>query len=99
MIRGTTPKHTFNVDVDLTDAQSIYITYKQLNRVVVEKAKSDINVSSDALQCDLTQKETLAFNSKYPVKIQIRAGYEGGSAVASNIIETTVGEILKGGEI
>ena len=99
MVRGTTPTHTFNVDVDLSDAQSVYITYKQLSRVIVEKSKADITISSDALVCELTQKETLAFSSKYPVFIQIRAKFEGGSAVASNIIETTAEAILKGGEI
>ena len=99
MIRGTTPEHTFTVDVDLTDAESLFITYKQLDRVIIEKTKGDIEVTAEALKCVLTQHETLALNTKYPVKIQIRAGYEGGSAIASNIITTTVEEILKGGEI
>lgn len=32
MFRGTTPTNIFNVNVDLTNAEVIYITYSQQNK-------------------------------------------------------------------
>ena len=41
MIRGTTPTNIFNVDVDLTTATAIYITYNQNGKTVFEKSLAD----------------------------------------------------------
>lgn len=98
MIRGTTPTHIFNVNVDLSEAEVIYITYKQSDSIVVEKEKADCTVSGEAISVKLTQEDTLKFNTA-PVEIQIRARFPDGSAIASNIMQTTVTRILKGGVI
>jgi hypothetical protein len=100
MIRGTTPTHIFTVDVDLSTAVAIYITYEQNGRNLVEKDISDITVAEDAethektLTTTLTQGETLRFRSG-DVRIQIRAKFANGSAPASEMIYTTAEEILK----
>jgi hypothetical protein len=109
MIRGTTPTNTFTVDMDLRAADVIYITYKQGCTVVVERTKDQLDsITATELTLTLTQDETLKFNrapvNTYPsytdfVSIQIRARFSNGLAVASNIIKTTVGEILKDGVI
>lgn len=96
--RGTTPTHIFNTDVDLSEAEVIYITYRQGSKTVLEKAKEDIEVEESKLSVRLTQKETLAFKAS-KVKVQIRARFNDGSAIASNIIDTTAEAILKDGEI
>lgn len=98
MIRGTTPTHIFNVNVDLSEAEVIYITYKQSESIVVEKEKADCTVSGETISVKLTQEDTLKFNTA-PVEIQIRARFPDGSAIASNIMQTTVTRILKGGVI
>ncbi len=110
MIRGTTPTNTFTVDMDLRTADVIYITYKQGDQVVVERTKDQLDsITATELTLTLTQEETLKFNQK-PVNtystcytdfvaIQIRARFSNGLAVASNIIKTTAGEILKDGVI
>lgn len=98
MFRGTTPTNVFNVDVDLTNAEVIYITYKQQNKVVFEKEKSDITVTETALTVKLTQEETLKLTER-EVEIQIRARFSDGTALASNIIKTTASKILKDGVI
>ena len=95
--RGSTPTNVFNVNVDLRDAK-IYITYKQNNKIIVEKSGSDIQVERNKLTTRLTQAETLRF-SVGPVRIQIRYVRPNGSSDASNIIETRAEEILKDGEI
>lgn len=98
MRRGTTPTHTFLVDLDLTAAQVIYITYSQQNTPVLSKEIGDITVSADSLVTRLTQAETLQFKER-EVEIQIRARFSDGTAVASNIIKTTAERILKDGVI
>lgn len=98
MIRGTTPTHIFNVNVDLTDADVIYITYKQSDSIVVEKEKSDCTITADSVSVTLSQEDTLKFNTA-AVEIQIRARFPDGSAIASNIMQTTATRILKGGVI
>ena len=98
MFRGTTPTNVFNVDVDLTNAEVIYITYKQQNKVVFEKTKDDITVTENSLTVKLTQEETLKLTER-EVEIQIRARFSDGTALASNIIKTTASKILKDGVI
>ncbi len=100
MIRGTTPTNTFTVDMDLRTADVIYITYKQGCTVVVERTKDQLDsITATELTLTLTQEETLKFNEGGFVAIQIRARFSNGLAVASNIIKTTAGEILKDGVI
>ena len=98
MTRGTTPLHRFYVDIDLTGAEAIYITYKQFG-VTIEKTGSDISVTENYLDVALTQEETLAFSDRVKVEIQIRAKFSDGKAVASNIARASVHEILKQGAI
>ena len=97
--RGTTPEHIFKTDIDLSDAEVIYITYKQGKDVVVEKEKDDLTLSPDAIKVKLSQDETLRFKKNLDVRVQIRVRFADETALASNIIETTAGEILKEGVI
>lgn len=98
MVRGTTPTNIFSVNVDLRNADVIYISYSQQKRVVFEKTKADILVTENTLTVTLTQEETLALADR-EVEIQIRARYLDGTAIASRIITTTAGAVLKDGVI
>ena len=98
MYRGTTPLNIFTVDADLTTAEVIYITYKQGCKVVIEKDIDEIEVVADKLTVRLSQEDTLKFDYR-EVEIQIRARYPDKTAIASNIIKTTVEHILKDGVI
>lgn len=103
MYRGTTPTNTFTSELDLSNAVVVYITYKQNKQVVFEKGKEDITFSSDdsnyVMSIELTQEETLKLSPNNSVAIQIRARFADGNAVASNIITTSVAQILKEGVI
>ena len=99
MVRGTTPTHTFLTDVDLTDAEALYVTYKQNGRILVEKALEDVSISEDMVTVRLTQAETLRFSPIGRVRMQIRARFADGTAIACSVIEADVNEILKDGEI
>lgn len=99
IIRGTTPTNIFNVNVDLTEAEDIIISYAQKGNVVINKMISDIDVTEDALSTTLTQTETLKLDAAYNVEIQIRALFDDGTAIASDIISVDVGAILYEGVI
>ena len=104
MYRGTTPTNTFRTAQDLSDADVVYITYKQANKVIFEKAKDDITFGTDGnmhtLTVKLTQANTLAFfKGSKSVEIQIRARYPDGTAIASEVVTTSVSEVLKDGII
>lgn len=100
MQRGTTPTHTFTFGETLSGAvfDKIFITYKQGEKVIVEKSVKDIVVTEDSFIVKLTQAETLLF-SPGQVQIQIRVKTINGQALASNILTVPASEILKDGEI
>lgn len=99
MIRGTTPTHIFETDIDLSDADVIYVTYEQNDTVVIEKEKSELSIAEKEISLTLSQEETLRFNTSSEIKIQIRVRFIDGLAVASSIITTDAHEILKEGVI
>lgn len=103
IVRGTTPLQTFTVDLDLTRAEVIYVSYKQKGslRVLVERNREGFEVFPDKIQFRLTQEETLKFNKmkNVEVEIQIRARFPDGVAVASNWMFADVGLIVKDGVI
>ena len=98
MIRGTTPTHTFKVNVNLSNAEVIYLTYKQGDKVTIEKTKEDMEITPTTISVRLTQEDTLAF-TKASVEVQIRARFSDGTAIASNIMRATSERILKNGVI
>ena len=98
MIRGTTALNIFTTDKDLRDAR-VYVTYSQKGRVVCEKTNEDIVINEDSIAVGLEQTDTLRMSAKDPLQIQIRYVKEDGTANASNIITTTVDDVLKGGVI
>ena len=95
MRRGTTPTHIFTVDIDLTDASAVFITYSQLREVVLEKGMDDLTITPEEISVKLTQEDTIAFHDEYDVEIQIAAKFEDGSVIRSQIIRTDVQRILK----
>lgn len=98
MRRGTTPTITITTDIDLTNASNLFVTFKQDGCKEVEKTLDDVTVTEDTVVVNLSQTDTLTFDSTKQVKFQIRATL-GDNKVASNVMSATVNEILKQGEI
>lgn len=96
--RGSTPTHTFDVDVDLT-AATIYISYSQGGKIVAEKTGTDLTVTETKITTQLTQAETLRFAEDKTVGIQIRYKQTDGTADVSDIIYVPVDRLLKEGII
>lgn len=100
MRRGSTPTNVFTVPFDLSQA-TVYISYEQNKRVVVEKTGEDLtfdHAEDYTITVNLTQEDTLAFVPG-EVLIQIRYVFPTGDADASNIIRTTADRIIKDGVI
>ena len=98
-MRGTTPTITITTNMDLTDAEVVYVTFKQSAYQVVEKAKADLIITSSSIELELTQAETLKFKDNEQVEFQIRGRFADGTAVKSNVMKTTVTRLLKEGVI
>lgn len=101
MRRGSTPINVFFLDLDLSGA-TVYISYEQGKRVLVEKTNEDMTFSTDGdkfvITVTLTQEETLRFKSG-EILIQCRYVTPTGEADASNIIRADIERILKDGVI
>ena len=92
---GTTPTHTFTIPFDITLISKLRILYSQNNEVLITKELGDCTVLDNAVEVKLTQQETLAFDPRYNVEIQLRVLTAGGDALSSDIITTTVNRCLE----
>lgn len=102
MLRGTTPQLTFNMPIDITNAAEVWLTFSQNKREIFTLTKKDMEITAKSVVCRLTQKQTLSLDASKRLEMQFRVGFGGATqrdAFASNIIATTVEEILKDGEI
>ena len=99
MIRGTTPKLNFKLPFNVSILNNLYITFNQNNKTLLEKTLNDCVLKGNVVAISLSQEETLSFSAKENIEIQLRAKTIEGDALASNIIITSVGEILKEGVI
>ena len=97
MRRGTTPINTFTTPISLIGA-TVFVDYEQDRQIVIEKTGEDLTVTDTEVTLELTQEDTLRL-CHGNVFIQIRAVFPDGTALASNIIQTTAERIIKDGVI
>lgn len=101
MYRGTTPTLCFTVmtELDLSKVKQMWVT---LQNLVYERTYSGDEVRIDDKQkkvyVDMTQEETLSFSAG-KIDIQIRMLMDDDRAYATEIVTTTVDEVLKDGVI
>ena len=82
--RGTTPSFTFDMSVHLGNIAEIYITFKQLDTIIVEKTKKDIHIiDENSIKVTLTQDESLLFSDKYEVECQFMIKYVNNVVITS----------------
>lgn len=103
MYRGTTP--TINLittsieDLNYIDISDLYVTFMQNEVLIIEKTLSDVTLNLNTISMTLTQEETLLFDFKKTVNIQVRIKCGDNCAICSNIVNTTFDKILKEGVI
>lgn len=99
MIRGTTPTLTFTLPFPVNTLAEAYITFTQRKEIVLEKSLTECSQNEDCLSVTLTQEETLGLQCHCETEIQLRVKTLQGEALASDIIKTDTGRILKDGVI
>ena len=105
--RGTTPTHIFKTSVDLTDATELFLTYKQIDSVRIEKTLDDVTIEpindddvyKTLIKVTLTQADTIGLKAGEYVDIQARVKFPDEKAIASDILNVPVRGILKEGII
>ena len=99
--RGTGPTLGFTTPYEQELVDRGYITFQQngVNVLDIPFDGDQVEIEDNMIYCTLTQSQTLVFDSKVNLKIQIRAVLTSGVPVASQEISTTVGSILKDGVI
>ena len=55
---GSTPKHEFTLPFDVSLIDQFKVTYKQNEKIILEKYLEDFDVSGNKLYVTLTQEET-----------------------------------------
>ena len=93
-MRGTTPTHTFTLPIPLEGFKVIRIIYSQNDKVIVRKDKGDCEVEGNKIVTRLTQRETLRFDDKEKVEIQIRFLTYDGEASKTEIKTTSATRCL-----
>lgn len=96
MIRGTTPTHIFKINIDPDIIKDVHIIYAQNDEILIEKSTKDCNIEKDSICVRLSQEESLLFDCKKVVQIQIAVLTHQGDCMKSKIINVGVDKCLKG---
>lgn len=99
MIKGTTPTHTFRLPFDTSIIKEVMVIYAQNEMEVFHKDKYECEFSGKKIIVKLSQEETLLFNHRQNVQIQVRVLTNDDVAVASQIKEITIQNCLNSGVI
>lgn len=95
MIRATTPTHSFELPFNYEEFVSkILITYKQGDKIVLEKTENDITFDGNVVSFEFTQEETLLFDKDIMVDIQVRVLTKGGQSLASQVWHKPIDDVL-----
>ena len=100
IVRGTTPTLTFTLPFEVDNLDAFWISFKQQNKVELNKEKgaSGVTQKNYTITVTLSQEETLQFGAGKCL-IQIRARDTSGKAVASNTMNFEVADVLRSGVI
>ena len=92
--RGTTPTHTFTLPCDSSVIKEVMIIYAQNDAEVICKTKDHCKIEGNTVTVTLTQSDTLKFNHRYNVQVQVRILTLDGVAAASDIEVVSVRKLL-----
>lgn len=94
MIRGTTPTHTFRVNIDTEKVKEARVIYSQNDREIFCKKTSECGVKDGEISVTLTQAETFKLSCHSNVQIQLRVLMQDGTALASDVMTVSVKKCL-----
>lgn len=94
MRRGATPTHTFTLPFSTDEVSKVRVVYSQDNRPIVVKEMEDCAFEGNDVVVELTQEDTLKFDSSKFVDIQLRVLTLAEDSLVSDIIQKAVGACL-----
>ena len=98
MTRGTTPTHTLTVPVDVATVSKATVAYAQFGKVIIKKSPEACEISGTGtyttVTVHLTQEETLKFNQKEVVEIQMKILFTDGNVALTNISRVSTNDCL-----
>ena len=94
VMRGTTPKHEFNIGFDVSLIADLRISYGQDNKEVVVKNKADCLLKEQTITVPLCQEDTFKFECTKQLQIQVRVLTSGNEVLNSDLITLAVGRCL-----
>lgn len=95
MIRGTTPTHIFDLSIDTSVIDKIRIIYAQDDTVLFVKERGACKFEGFTVIVKLSQEETLLFDCKKTVQIQIRVLTFGGDALSTPVQRVIIEKCLE----
>ena len=101
IIRGTTPKHDFEIPYQENNVKDIRVSYVQNNKVVLTKNKTHCVFFEKGISIQLTQEDTISFSPTKNVFVEIRIQLVDGNVVMNEeamelrIVDSANVEVLK----
>ena len=92
--KGCTCQNSFTIPFKEKNIKAIRITYCQDDKVLFEKQLEDCTFSDGKVIVNLSQEDTLKFDSFRIIEIQLKIKLNDDSVVKSNIIKTVTDEVL-----
>lgn len=93
-MRGSTPVQSFKTPLKKDDVKTLSVTYVQDGVVVIKKKRVDVEVQDYKITFRLTQEETLMFNDKNMIEIQVKMKDTSDILHISNIIRRSAKRVL-----
>lgn len=100
IIRGTTPKHDFELPYPIELVNDIRIIYGQKKQPVVIKRIEDCQMADGIVSVALTEQDTLAFNASKQIEIELKVKLTNGKVVRNEdpiilrVIDTCDNEVM-----
>lgn len=98
MIKGTTPTLHFNLPIPTSNIKSAEIVLQYVDNfktVTIERTLDECTVGENSISAVLTQEETLALPAPAIAHVQIRVLTVDDIALASDLFDVTVKQLLK----
>lgn len=86
MFRGTTPTHTFEVNIDTSLIKEVKIAYYQDDIEVLVKRTEDCTMQDNIITTQLSQEDTFLFTGNMSASIYIRVLTHTGEALITEPI-------------
>lgn len=98
VVRGTTPTFTLTLPFNAEAITILSVAFAQNEKVLINKTLNDVLIAGKQITITLTENETLLFEDKSEIELQLRCGI-GDKRYASCIMHCSVEGILVEGAL